>query len=136
MVLEELSRARNLRIEGTEHFKKIVTEAIEKDCFCWKEFESWLYEEYIVCSDSINTHTSAYAGTDESMKCKQYRAIVIVMNDCYNKGSKQFHINNRDIDSVTIYDVFYTDTCGGGGFISKKINLSYDAIKSFERLLK
>lgn len=134
MLLEELNEARNIKIEDLEHFKKIVAEAIEKDFLRWKKFGSWLYDEYIEYKDS--EIYSASTSTDECGKRKQYRAIVIVMNDCYNKDSKQFHINNRDIYSVTIFDVFYTNICGGGVFISEKIKLSYDAIKSFERLFK
>ena len=118
MRLEDLNEVRDFKVNDLEHFKAIVIEALENNCH-FKKFGQWLHEEY----------------RDYSDKSNQYKAKVIVMNECYNNGTKQFHVNGNDISSVTIYDIFYTNTCGGG-FVLRSIDLYYDEIKSFEFLLK
>ncbi|ACL77463.1 hypothetical protein [Ruminiclostridium cellulolyticum] len=119
MRLEELKNVRNFKITDIEHFKSVVIEAIERTCH-WKEFDEWLHEEYENCSNESN----------------QYRAKIIVINESYRRDTtKCFKVDSKNISSVTIYSIFYTDTCGGG-FVISDINLFYDEIKSFEKLLK
>lgn len=119
MKIEELNYTRNLKLETIDDFKKIIEEAVESNYCHKKKFGSWLYEEYSDISKGDN---------------KEYRALLIIMNDCYNNKLKRFHVGNKDIDSVTIYSVFYTDKCVGGSFVTHKINLFYEAIKSFKLL--
>lgn len=119
MKLDKLKESRNLKIDNIEQFKTIVIEAIEHTCH-WKEYGDWLHEEYEICSSNDN---------------HQYKALIIVTNDCYNSKTPTFACDYKKISSVTIYDIFYTDTCGGG-FVIDDITLQYDAIKSFLKLLK
>lgn len=118
MKLKELKEAINFKISDLEHFKTVVIEAVESTCH-WKKYGAWLHEDYAKCPGKDN----------------QYRATIIVMNECYNKDTKVFRVDHKNIMSVTIYDIFYTDTTGGA-FVIDDINLYYDAIKAFEKLLK
>lgn len=113
MRISELKKIRNFKITDIEQFKKVVIEAVESDCH-WKKYDQWLYEEYEDCSDKSN----------------QYIAKIIVINECYNKSNKTFRVNNENISSVTIYDIFYTNMASGG-FVIHDITLYYDAVNSF-----
>ncbi len=117
MLLEELKSIKNYKIDSFEQFKSEVIEAVESTCH-WKKSGDWLHDEY---RDS----------SEEGQQC--YRAIIIVMNDCFNSKTPTFRVGYKNISSVTVFDIFYTDSAGGG-FVIDDINLAYDAIKSFFNL--
>lgn len=117
--IEDLKDIHDFKLNSLEEFTNVVVKAVEKTCH-WKKFGQWLHEEY-------------YDHSKEGLT--NFVAVIIVMNDCYNKETPQFHPEPfKNISSVTVYKIFYTDITGGG-FVINEISLHYNAISSFKKLL-
>lgn len=118
MSLEDLKTSKDYKIITLDHFKSIVIKAVERTCH-WKKFGDWLHEEYIDNSDDKDHHC--------------YKATVIVTNDCFNEKTPTYRLGCKNVSSITIFDIFYTDISGGRFFI-EDITLHYEAINSLFRL--